>query len=96
VTETKSPHALPQAIVGIAKNDTAPALRAFRYPPDHPAMALWSDPASGLIARLQQWMTSEGIHPGRTLVLLPYAQLLPLARRVWSQQCAQGFITDCP
>lgn len=91
MTETKSPYALPQAIAGIAKNDTAPALRAFQYPPDHPAMTLWSDPASGLIARLQQWMSAGGIHPGRTLVLLPYAQLLPLARRVWSQHCAQGF-----
>lgn len=91
MTETKSPHAPPQAIAGIAKNDTAPALRAFQYPSDHPAMALWSDPASGLMARLQRWMESAAIHPGRTLVLLPYAQLLPLARRIWSQHCAQGF-----
>ncbi|WNO03291.1 PD-(D/E)XK nuclease family protein [Rhodoferax mekongensis] len=54
-------------------------------------MALWSAPGIGLVHRLQAWMTQSGAHPGRTLVLLPYAQLLPLARRVWSDLHPQGF-----
>jgi len=54
-------------------------------------MALWSHPDTGVVARLQQWIASTEAHPGRTLVLLPYAQLLPLARRIWAQLCPHGF-----
>ncbi len=43
------------------------------------------------MVRLQRWIADSGAHPGRTLVLLPYAQLLPLARRVWSDLHPQGF-----
>lgn len=91
MTETKPPHDAPQAITGIAKSDAARGLRAFSYAASHPSMALWSAPVSGLVPRLQQWIASSGAHPGRTLVLLPYAQLLPLARRVWSDLHPQGF-----
>nr|WP_315464691.1 PD-(D/E)XK nuclease family protein [uncultured Rhodoferax sp.] len=54
-------------------------------------MVLWTAPERGLVHRLQQWMTGRGAHAGRVLVLLPYAQLLPLARRVWSDLHPQGF-----
>ncbi|NBX22076.1 MAG: hypothetical protein EBR58_12210, partial [Betaproteobacteria bacterium] len=91
MTETKPPHDTPQAITGIAKSDAAHGLRAFSYPASHPAMALWSAPERGLVHRLQHWIAETGAHPGRTLVLLPYAQLLPLARRVWADLHPQGF-----
>lgn len=91
MTETKPPHDAPQTITGIAKSDAARGLRAFAYAPSHPAMALWSAPGSGLMVRLQRWIADSSAHPGRTLVLLPYAQLLPLARRVWSDLHPQGF-----
>ena len=43
------------------------------------------------MVRLQRCIADSGADPGRTLVLLPYAQLLPLARRVWSDLHPQGF-----
>ncbi|WP_296508598.1 PD-(D/E)XK nuclease family protein [Rhodoferax sp.] len=54
-------------------------------------MALWCAPGTGLLDRLADWMQERNAHPGRTLVLLPYAQLLPLARRLWSDRYPQGF-----
>ncbi|HSV78249.1 MAG TPA: PD-(D/E)XK nuclease family protein [Ramlibacter sp.] len=33
----------------------------------------------------------RGAHPARTVVLLPYAQLLPVARRLWAAQAGDGF-----
>ena len=54
-------------------------------------MALWCAPETGLLDRLAIWMQACSAHPGRTLVLLPYAQLLPLARRLWSDRYPQGF-----
>ena len=54
-------------------------------------MTLWCAPETGLLDRLASWMQACSAHPGRTLVLLPYAQLLPLARRLWSDRYPQGF-----
>ncbi len=36
-------------------------------------------------------MQGRGAHPARTLVLLPFAQLIPLARRMWAQAVPSGF-----
>lgn len=55
------------------------------------ALALWLDPVSGLLPRLAAEMRSRGAHPARTVVLLPYAQLMPLARRLWAQVVPDGF-----
>ena len=33
----------------------------------------------------------RGAHPARTVVLLPYAQLMPLARKLWAQEWPNGF-----
>ena len=38
-----------------------------------------------LVERLHAWMLSQGAHPARTVVLLPYAQLMPEARNAWAQ-----------
>jgi ATP-dependent helicase/nuclease subunit B len=91
VTETK-PHDLDApAMNGIAKNDAPQGLRAFSYGPDHPAMALWVHPQTGLLARIAGAMAAVDAHPARTLVLLPYAQLLPLANRLWGKTHPDGF-----
>ncbi len=91
MTETNDSTEIPNAITGIGKSDAATPLRAFSYAATHPAMALWSDPRNGLVQRLGRWMADKGVHPGRTLVLLPYAQLLPLVRRVWSEVNPHAF-----
>lgn len=82
-------------MVGIAKNDLEPpaqaSIAAFSYPLDHPAVALWCDPRSGLLHRLHTYLQDHGIHPARTLVLLPYAQLRPLAARLWARTFPDGF-----
>jgi len=42
-------------------------------------------------AQLQQVMQARQAHPARTVVLLPYVQLLPLAQRAWAQAQPTGF-----
>lgn len=78
-------------MASIAKNDFPKALRAFAYGVEHPAMALWVAPETGLLARIAADLQRLGAHPARTLVLLPYAQLLPLARRLWPSTYPFGF-----
>ena len=58
---------------------------------DHPAARLWSHPATGVLVRVQAEMSCRGAHPARTVVLLPYAQLLPLAQGLWAQCYPDGF-----
>jgi ATP-dependent helicase/nuclease subunit B len=55
--------------------------------PDHHAHALWERLMADLAAR----MAAFGAHPARTAVLLPYFQLLPLARRAWARHSPDGF-----
>lgn len=40
---------------------------------------------------LQQEMAARGAHPARTVVLLPYAQLMPVARQFWARLAPTGF-----
>jgi ATP-dependent helicase/nuclease subunit B len=53
----------------------------------HPAMAAWP----GLMGRLAQRLKERGTHPARTLVLLPFAQLMPVATRQWAACHPDGF-----
>lgn len=59
--------------------------------PDHPALRAWLDPIQGVLARVQATMAAVHAHPARTVVLLPYAQLMPLAARLWARACPSGF-----
>ncbi|MDE2606011.1 MAG: PD-(D/E)XK nuclease family protein, partial [Burkholderiales bacterium] len=40
---------------------------------------------------LRREMAERGAHPARTVLLLPYAQLMPLARQAWSDEAPDGF-----
>jgi ATP-dependent helicase/nuclease subunit B len=75
----------------IVKNHDSVGPRAFQYPADHAAMALWLAPNHGALARIQQTLEAMKAHPARSVVLLPYAQLLPLAQRLWARQNPDGF-----
>jgi len=46
--------------------------------PDHTDQA-WQ----AIVAQLALALRDRGAHPGRTVILLPYAQLMPVARRCW-------------
>jgi hypothetical protein len=50
-------------------------------------MAAWP----GLMGRLAQRLKARGAHPARTLVLLPFAQLMPVATRQWAA-CHPGWL----
>jgi ATP-dependent helicase/nuclease subunit B len=50
-------------------------------------MAAWP----GLMGRLAQRLKERGTHPARTLVLLPFAQLMPVATRQWAACHPDGF-----
>jgi ATP-dependent helicase/nuclease subunit B len=54
---------------------------------DHHAVRMWQARMADLGARIQ----AAGAHPARTVVLLPYFQLLPLARRAWAERHPDGF-----
>ena len=41
--------------------------------------------------RLRADIAARGAHPARTVVLVPYAQLMPLARRFWAELAPDGF-----
>ena len=58
---------------------------------DHAATLLWTRPGSGVLARIAAVMQERAAHPARTLVLLPYAQLLGPARALWAQAAPDGF-----
>lgn len=76
---------------GIGKIDASGGIAAFSYGDDHPVVALWTHAHVGFLSRLQAAFQARGAHPARTLVLLPYAQIRPLAARLWAQFFGDGF-----
>lgn len=58
-----------------------------------------SDAASDAVLRLWQWVLAQiashmqacQAHPARVVVLVPYAQLMPVAQRMWAQSFPDGF-----
>lgn len=60
---------------------------AADYCPPSPVLQAWHD----LLAQIQAQLHTLAAHPARSVVLLPYAQLLPLAARLWAQQFPDGF-----
>jgi ATP-dependent helicase/nuclease subunit B len=44
-----------------------------------------------LMRTLRSLIAQRGAHPSRTLVLVPYAQLIPLARQSWAAEAPSGF-----
>ncbi len=57
----------------------------------HPAHALWCEPGRGIVERIARLVAERGIHPSRALVLVPYAQLMHVARAMWAARGARGF-----
>jgi len=57
----------------------------------HPVLGCWLAPDAGWLARIAAHMGTRSAHPARTVVLLPYAQLMPLAARLWAQAHPDGF-----
>ena len=45
----------------------------------------------GLLARIDAELRQLAAHPARSVVLLPYAQLMPLAARLWAAQFPDAF-----
>ena len=56
-----------------------------------PAAWRWFAPQSGLLDTMAARMAALGAHPGRTVVLLPYAQLLRQAQLMWATRFPDGF-----
>ena len=45
----------------------------------------------GLLARIDAELRQLAAHPARSVVLLPFAQLMPLAERLWAAQFPDAF-----
>jgi ATP-dependent helicase/nuclease subunit B len=43
------------------------------------------------IAHARELMTQRNVHPARTVVLLPFIHLVPVATRAWAEQAPSGF-----
>jgi ATP-dependent helicase/nuclease subunit B len=54
---------------------------------NHPAAALWRQ----LLGLARDAVQARGAHPARTVVLVPFAQLMPLARGWWAALQPHGF-----
>ena len=59
--------------------------------PDHPVEALWCDPVDGLVARIAAMLQQHQVHAARAVVLVPYAQLMSVAREMWARCAPPGF-----
>ena len=57
----------------------------------HPAHALWRDPVNGIVGRISRVLAERGLHAARTVVLVPYAQLMQVARAMWAASGTPGF-----
>jgi ATP-dependent helicase/nuclease subunit B len=55
--------------------------------PDHHALRLWQDRMGELAGR----MAAAGAHAARTVVLVPYIQVVPVARQAWARRVPDGF-----
>ncbi len=82
---------LYMAMTRMNTSDASSAIRWLDLAQDLPATRLWTQPGSGVLARVQAAMQARDAHPARTLVLLPYAQLLGQTRALWAQQVPHGF-----
>ncbi len=91
MTETQYNSEPDVAMNGIAKIDAPAGAVAAHALDAHPALVLWSEHPHGLLARIHAAMALRGAHPARTVVLLPFAHLRPLATRLWPQCFADGF-----
>ena len=60
-------------------------------PRDLPAAWCWFAPDTGLLDAMAARIAALGAHPGRTVVLLPYAQLLRQAQLMWATRFPDGF-----
>lgn len=56
-------------------------------PAETPVLSAWR----ALLAQVRAGLHDMAAHPARSVVLLPYAQLLPLAARLWAEQFPDGF-----
>lgn len=58
----------------------------------HPVHALWCDPVDGVVARIVRALAERELHAARTVVLVPYAQLMGVARGMWTRCGSAGFV----
>lgn len=58
----------------------------------HPVLDLWCDPADGVVARIVRTLAERELHAARTVVLVPYAQLMGVARAMWARCGSAGFV----
>jgi ATP-dependent helicase/nuclease subunit B len=57
----------------------------------HPTQLHWLGPQDGLVARIAAALDERGAHASRTMVLVPFAQVIPTARAFWAQALPTGF-----
>lgn len=91
MTETKPSAPQNTAIGAIDKTNVVPGLPADAWLTGHPALRWWTEPVAGLLARIAAQLQQRPAHPARTVVLVPYAQLLRLVRGLWAHNYPDGF-----
>ncbi|GAB4206506.1 MAG: hypothetical protein Fur0019_09780 [Tibeticola sp.] len=87
MTESQQPHragdrelAGPQAVDGSSPHAM------------DPLAGVCPDAWRAVLQTLAERCTARGIHPARALLLVPFAQLMPVAARAWMGWCPNGFM----
>jgi ATP-dependent helicase/nuclease subunit B len=91
VTETKTPTVAADPMATIGKIHPVLGLPAPEMLADHLVFRQWLAAPGGLLHRLRKAVLEAYVNPARCTVLLPYAQLRPLAQRLWQQAFPDGF-----
>ncbi len=58
----------------------------------HPSTTLWHAPDTGVVARIAAVLRAREVHAARAVVLVPYAQLMNVAREMWALGGQAGFV----
>lgn len=59
---------------------------------NHPSFKLWCAPATGVVSRIAGALQAREAHAARAVVLVPYAQLMNVARAMWALGGQSGFV----
>lgn len=87
MTESQKPY-----WVRVEEQVSAQALDVSSPDATHAVAGACPDAWRTVLQRLTERCSARGVHLARTLLLVPFAQLMPVAARAWIARCPDGFM----